>query len=348
LLSIISKRGDNLGFYIGYDIGSISVNRVILNDGGKIVETLPYCRHNGEPLKIVGNDLGSIAKRTDLEEIYGIGFTGSGGKNIAKLFNSVFVNEIEAIITSIKYLHKEAKTVIEIGGQDSKFIDLTIGDYAMNELCAAGTGSFLDQQATRFGLTIEEFVDLALKSKNPSAIAGRCSVFAKTDMIHLQQEAAKDEDIALGLCYAMARSFKSGIVKGKKFIPPIIFCGGVSFNKAMIKAFEEVLREKLIIPKDRESVGAAGAALSLRTNAIKKDIDISMLLKKLDDYLKNFIYKKETFKVLNLVKSKLPSNAQEKYNFDNGEVDAYIGIDVGSISTNVVAVDKDKKLIAKC
>ena len=337
-----------MGFYIGYDIGSISVNRVILNDGGKIVETLPYCRHNGEPLKIVGNDLGSIAKRTDLEEIYGIGFTGSGGKNIAKLFNSVFVNEIEAIITSIKYLHKEAKTVIEIGGQDSKFIDLTIGDYAMNELCAAGTGSFLDQQATRFGLTIEEFVDLALKSKNPSAIAGRCSVFAKTDMIHLQQEAAKDEDIALGLCYAMARSFKSGIVKGKKFIPPIIFCGGVSFNKAMIKAFEEVLGEKLIIPKDRESVGAAGAALSIRTKGIKRDININKLLVKLDDYLKNFKYKKETFKVLNLVKSKLPSNAQGKYNFDNGEVDAYIGIDVGSISTNVVAVDKDKKLIAKC
>ena len=83
----------------------------------------------------------------------------------------------------------------------------------MNELCAAGTGSFLDQQASRFGLTIEEFADLALKSKTPSTIAGRCSVFAKSDMIHLQQEAASDEDITMGLCYAMARSFKAQIAK---------------------------------------------------------------------------------------------------------------------------------------
>lgn len=214
---------DNLDKYIGYDIGAISVNRVILDSSKNIVDVLPYSRHYGEPVKLITKDIESLSKDSGLEKISGIVFTGSGGKNLSSLLGFNFINEIEAIITSIKFLYSNAKTVIEIGGQDSKFIDLIAGDYAMNELCAAGTGSFLDQQASRFNLTIEKFVELALKSKNPATIAGRCSVFAKSDMIHLQQEAASDEDIALGLCYAMARSFKSGIVKGKKFLPPIIF-----------------------------------------------------------------------------------------------------------------------------
>ncbi|OFW52472.1 MAG: hypothetical protein A2163_11635 [Actinobacteria bacterium RBG_13_35_12] len=296
---------------------------------------------------MVKKDIESIYKTSYGDKITGIGITGSGGKEIASLLGIDFINEIEAIISAIKFLHRNAKTVIEIGGQDSKFIDLTYGDYAMNELCAAGTGSFLDQQASRFGLTIEEFARLALKSKTPSTIAGRCSVFAKSDMIHLQQEAASDEDIILGLCYAMARSFKSGIVRGKKFIPPIVFCGGVSFNEAMIKAFEDVLEEKVIVPDHRESIGAIGAALSSNSKAVTEYLNISGLAGKLDEYLRNFKYKSETFAPLALDKSKLPTQKIHKYNFGNEKVDAYIGIDVGSISTNVVAIDKNKKLIEK-
>ena len=333
--------------YIGYDIGSISINRVIINEKKEIIEVLPYTRHFGEPVKSLKNDIELISKSMYRDKISGIGITGSGGKEIASIPGFEFVNEIEAIISSIKFLYHDAKTVIEIGGQDSKFIDLAYGDYAMNELCAAGTGSFLDQQASRFGLTIEEFVQLALKSKNPSTIAGRCSVFAKSDMIHLQQEAASDEDIILGLCYAMARSFKSGIVKGKKFIPPIIFCGGVSFNEAMIKAFEDVLSEKLIIPEHRASMGAVGAALSYRSKQSVKNLDISGLAGLLDEYLVNFKYKRDTFKPLTIADQKLPSGKIKEYDFGKEKVDAYIGIDVGSISTNVVAIDKDKKLIEK-
>ena len=213
--------------YISYDIGAISVNRAIVDRSGKIIDVMPYTRHHGEPVRAILDDIESLLKKEDFREVIGVAFTGAGGKNLSKLLETPFINEIEAITTAIKSLYPEIKTVIEIGGQDSKFIDLTAGDYAMNELCAAGTGSFLDQQASRFNLTIEEFSDLALKSDSPSTIAGRCSVFAKSDMIHLQQEAASDEDIALGLCYAMARSFKSGIVKGKKFQPPIVFCGAM-------------------------------------------------------------------------------------------------------------------------
>jgi len=134
----------------------------------------------------------------------------------------------------------------------------------MNTLCAAGTGSFLDQQASRLGFTIEEFGQLALKSMNPPRIAGRCSVFAKSDMIHLQQIATPDYDIVAGLCFALARNFKSNIGKGKNFTKPISFQGGVAANVGMRKAFMEVLdvsHEELIIPTYFASMGAIGAVL---------------------------------------------------------------------------------------
>ena len=337
-----------MGLYIGYDIGSISINRAIIGEKKEIVEVLPYTRHFGEPVELAKKDIESIYKGSYKNRISGICFTGSGGKEIASLLGINFINEIEAIVSAVKFLYRDIKTVIEIGGQDSKFIDLVYGDYAMNELCAAGTGAFLDQQASRFGLTIEEFARLALKSKNPSTIAGRCSVFAKTDMIHLQQEAARDEDIILGLCYAMARSFKSGIAKGKKFIPPIAFCGGVSFNEAMIKALEDTLGEKILIPEHRASMGAIGAAISLSLKARVEDLNISGLADKLDEYLKNFKYRRETFAPLTMAKSRLPSKKTYEYSFGSKKVDAYIGIDVGSISTNVVAIDENKRLIEKC
>ncbi len=367
--------------YIGYDIGAISVNRAVINSDCDIVDVMPYTRHLGEPSKLIASDLKKLYDGGKFGQTAGIAFTGLGGKTLASVLDTSFINEIEAITTSVKKLYPDVMSVIEIGGQDSKFIDLAAGDYAMNELCAAGTGSFLDQQATRFGLTIEQFSDLALKSVKPSTIAGRCSVFAKSDMIHLQQEAAKDEDIALGLCYAMARSFKSGIVKGKKFEPPIIFCGGVSFNRAMIRAFNDILKQDIIVPKYNESLGAIGAALSLLEKetltakaakncsnlagrdgaAIQKSSHIQKinLLKAyqlLEKYNLSHEYKKEIFKPLRIEKSTLPqtNGAEGKasgYVFKNAakgqKTDAYIGIDVGSISTNVVAIDSEKKLIYK-
>ncbi|MBN1298941.1 MAG: CoA activase [Actinobacteria bacterium] len=375
-------------YYIGYDIGAISVNRAVIDEKNNIIDVMPYTRHYGEPAKLIARDLEQISEVRRITQKAKIAFTGLGGKALSEVLEAEFINEIEALTTSVKILNPGIHTVIEIGGQDSKFIDLAAGDYAMNELCAAGTGSFLDQQASRFGLTIEEFCQLALKSEKPSTIAGRCSVFAKSDMIHLQQEAAKDEDIALGLCYAMARSFKSGIVKGKKFVPPIIFLGGVSFNQAMIRAFKDILKEDIFVPRHNESFGAAGAALALiqkdasegkikalsntggqdnndmayepaSLNAHGPDCDLADLLKAkqaLEKYNLHHEYKKETFAPLSLEKSLLPDPESEKSSPDDYflkncpeglEADAYIGIDVGSISTNVVAIDRQKRLIQK-
>jgi predicted CoA-substrate-specific enzyme activase len=338
-----------MALYLGYDIGSISVNRAVLDENGKVISILPYTRHLGDPVKIVKADLEKVFNESGVASIAGICFTGSGGKDLAGHTKIDFVNEIEALTGATKKIYPETMSIIEIGGQDSKFIDIEGGDYAMNELCAAGTGSFLDQQASRFGLTIEKFSEMALRSTTPSTIAGRCSVFAKSDMIHLQQEAASDEDIAMGLCYAMARSFKSQIAKGKKFTPPVIFCGGVSFNNAMVAAFESTLKLKISVPEHQASMGAIGAALSLVEKGKKDHFDRDIIFERIDDYIENFAYIKEIFEPLSIVESILPDETLQEYSYGSGEgkVEAYIGIDVGSISTNVVAIDSNRKLIAK-
>ena len=113
---------------------------------------------------------------------------------------------------------------------------MVLVDFAMNTLCAAGTGAFLDQQAERLGIRIDgEFARLALASQRPARVAGRCTVFAKSDMIHLQQEGTPLDDILAGLCLALARNFKSVIGKGKRFTPPILFQGGVARNAAVAR-----------------------------------------------------------------------------------------------------------------
>ena len=143
----------------------------------------------------------------------------------------------------------------------------------MNTMCAAGTGSFLDQQSHRLQLTIEQFSEIALKSENPPRLAGRCSVFAKSDMIHLQQEATPDYDIVAGLCFAMARNLKSNIAKGKKVVPPVAFIGGVAANQGVHRALKEILDlepDELLVPEDFGCVGALGAALFARDQGLDR------------------------------------------------------------------------------
>ncbi|MGB9629067.1 MAG: acyl-CoA dehydratase activase, partial [Thermodesulfobacteriota bacterium] len=256
--------------YLGIDVGSVSANTILMDEDRKVLEE-HYTRIKGQPLQTVNRILEDILRRISSDQIYAISFTGIGGKLLSELLGGNFVNEIIAQAKAVQYFYPQARTIIDIGGEDSKLIlveeengHFKISDFSMNTLCAAGTGSFLDQQASRLGLTIEEFGQLALKSVNPPRIAGRCSVFAKSDMIHLQQIATPDYDIVAGLCFALARNFKSNIGKGKEFAKPIIFQGGVSANVGMRRAFQEVLELNdgdLIIPKYFASMGAIGAIL---------------------------------------------------------------------------------------
>ncbi len=381
-------------FYLGIDVGSVSANTVILNERGEVIEE-HYTRIKGQPLKTVQNILEEILTRFPSEQFHSLSFTGTGGKLLSELLEGHFVNEIIAQARAIEQFYPEIKTIIDIGGEDSKLIfieeengHLKIGDFSMNTLCAAGTGSFLDQQASRLGLTIEEFGELALKSKNPPRIAGRCSVFAKSDMIHLQQIATPDYDIVAGLCFALARNFKSNIGKGKTFVKPVSFQGGVAANVGMRKAFQEVLElsdGELIIPKYFASMGAIGAVLITReSKEIKtfKRLDLTLLR----DYLQDHQEKEAPLAPLCLSSKHLSPPPQpspvkgdgvesvspikgEGYKFNVSPVnegvnkfdvsplkkeggvaeriEAYLGLDVGSISTNVVVIDKNKKVLAK-
>lgn len=250
--------------YLGIDIGSISVKAVVVNEKKEIVEE-HYRRHRGEPLKASSLIIECLSEKY---EIAVVSTTGSGGKQIP----GNFVNEVVAQAKATSFLHPEVKTVIEIGGEDSKFLMMREGkliDFAANTACAAGTGSFLDQQATRLGLSIEEFSRLTLKSKNPPRLAGRCTVFAKSDMIHLQQKGTPDYEIVAGLCLAVARNFVAGVGKGRKWGKPIAFVGGVAANAGMVKAFESVLGlqpGELIVPKHFAAMGAIGAVLQSYEN----------------------------------------------------------------------------------
>lgn len=339
-----SSKEIHITILIGYDIGTISLKRVVLKDD-KVVDILPYIRHHGKVFNLIIDDLKLFVKQEITVD--GITFTGCGGKQLARMIDVPFINEIEALITGVKYLYPDAKTVIEIGGEHSKFVDLQTNDFSMNELCAAGTGSFLDQQASRFNMSIEDFASLALKAKKPATIAGRCSVFAKSDMIHLQQEGTPDEEIAMGLCYAVARSFKAGIAKGKDFVPPVVFCGGLAFNQAVVKAFQEIGKQNLIIPQNPESVPAIGATLALKSR--KKDktaFDLSEKIKMLYKQSFQLDHKTENLQRLEIVSSKIPEERSENC-IEKKDLKIAIGIDVGSISTNVVAIDTNKNLVAK-
>lgn len=248
-------------YYIGIDIGSISVNTVLIDENKTVLEDY-YDRIKGEPLQVAEK---AIDKITSRYKIKAVASTGSGGKQI----DGQFVNEIIAHSKAISLIHPEVKTVIEMGGEDSKLLIMDEGkliDFSTNTVCAAGTGSFLDQQATRLGMEIEEFGKLALRSKHPPRIAGRCTVFAKSDMIHLQQKGTPDYEIVAGLCLAVARNFASTVGKGNKWERPISFQGGVAANAGVIKAFEKALNlfpGEFIIPKHFTSMGAIGAVFNI-------------------------------------------------------------------------------------
>ncbi|HBT20484.1 MAG TPA: 2-hydroxyglutaryl-CoA dehydratase [Peptococcaceae bacterium] len=266
--------------YMGIDVGSVSTNIVLLDDKGDLIEKL-YVRTNGQPINAVQKGLKKIEEKIKANgwdvEIAGVGTTGSGRKLAAVIVGAdVVKNEITAHAVAAMNAVPEVQTVIEIGGQDSKIIIIrnrVVADFAMNTVCAAGTGSFLDQQAARLSLTIEKFSRMALNAQTPVRIAGRCSVFAESDMIHKQQMGHNLPDIIAGLCDALVRNHLNNVGKGKEILSPIVFQGGVAANEGMREAFRKALDAEIIIPENFEVMGAIGAALLAREKMLQnKDI----------------------------------------------------------------------------
>jgi predicted CoA-substrate-specific enzyme activase len=250
--------------FLGVDVGSVSTNIAIVDPTGSVLDTV-YLRTQGRPIAAIQMALRQVAERMPGAQIAGVGTTGSGRQLAGVVIGADAIkNEITAHAVAAMHIVPDVKTVVEIGGQDSKIIIIrngVVADFAMNTVCAAGTGSFLDQQAARLNIPIQEFGNRALVATSPVRVAGRCAVFAESDMIHKQQTGHQLPDIISGLCQALVRNYLNNVGKGKKIQSPVVFQGGVAANKGMKRAFEEALGFPVVVPPHHDVMGAIGAAL---------------------------------------------------------------------------------------
>jgi predicted CoA-substrate-specific enzyme activase len=276
----VVKEEQKKDAFLGIDIGSVSCKFVLMDMDGNILTSV-FLRNRGSPIDSAKTGMAklreNIEKSENLHE-YAIRCCGTTGS--ARYLTKAIVGadlaktEIIAHAVAAQTIYPDVRTILEIGGQDSKIILLRDGiivDFAMNSICAAGTGSFLDHQAARLGIDIEDFGDYAIKSKNPVSIAGRCTVFAESDMIHKQNAGYTKEDIIAGLCDSLVRNYMNNVGKGKDLEEPIVFQGGVSYNQGIIEAFERHLGCKVIVPKYNVLMGALGMAILVRDYYIEHE-----------------------------------------------------------------------------
>lgn len=267
--------------YLGIDIGSISTKGVIIDDNNKIIAS-NYIWTKGNPIDAVKMLINNLKKQINKDQynIIGVGTTGSARKLIGTMLNAnVIKNEITAHAIGTLSLYPNVRTIFEIGGQDSKIILLEDGivvDYAMNTLCAAGTGAFLSSQAERLGIPVDKFGEIALNSKKPTKIAARCTVFAESDLVHKAQMGYKKEDIVAGLCRSVVVNYLNNVGKGKKIKSPVIFQGGVSKNIGVKKAFEEEIKSEVIVDENGHLMGALGVAILSKKAPIKRHFEFSI------------------------------------------------------------------------
>ncbi len=259
--------------FVGIDVGSVSTNICCVDHYGQVIY-VRYYRNEGEPLQIIRKGMNELFHSIGKEdEIHGIGSTGSGRLLAGAILGADLIkNEITAHAAATINFHPQVRTILEIGGQDSKIIIIKNGivtDFAMNTVCAAGTGSFLDHQAERLKIPIETFGGLALTARNKVRIAGRCTVFAESDMIAKQQFGFSKAEIINGLCEALVRNYLNNLGQGKELEPPFVFQGGVAANRGIRAAFERELKTEIIVPEYYHIMGAIGAALLVRKQWLK-------------------------------------------------------------------------------
>ena len=267
--------------FLGIDVGSISTKGVIIDEKNQILAS-EYIWTEGNPIAAVKMLIGLLENKFDSEQyqIVGTGATGSARRLVGTILNATVVkNEITAHAVGTTTFYPEVRTILEIGGQDSKIILVENGvavDYAMNTLCAAGTGAFLSSQARRLGINVEDMGEVALRSEHPTAIAARCTVFAESDLVHKIQMGHPREDIIAGVCRAVASNYLNNVGKGKKITSPVVFQGGVSKNVGVVRAFEELLHCPILVDENGHLMGAMGAAILAKRSVKREHFDFSI------------------------------------------------------------------------
>ncbi len=340
-----------MAYYVGLDVGSGTAKVAVLSEERQILFH-DYQKTHGQPVETAERLLRQVEERFG-EKLGGLTCTGTAGKFISQILEVGFVNEVMAHTRAVEHFHPEVRTIIDIGGEDSKMVFISheqgrfrIKDFALNTMCAAGTGAFLEQQAARLGYSIQEFGQLALKASHIPRIAGRCTVFAKSDMIHLQQAAVPDHEIIAGLCFAIIRNLKSNLARGRRVEPPIVFQGGVAANPGVRRAIKEIFHLKegeLIIPKYHFIMGAIGAALYGLEGRFAAPYQGAQVLK---EYLKNRKTSPKRLPPLGPYKVNKKTKPSVRVPTTE-ETEIYLGIDVGSVSTKLVALDKEGRLLCK-
>ncbi|MGD9393396.1 MAG: acyl-CoA dehydratase activase [Dehalococcoidia bacterium] len=329
-----------MAYFLGLDIGSVNVKLCLTDEDGVVVKC-DIEKITANPRAAVNALLGRLG---ELGNIAAAGASGTGKDVIPKELNWGSYSSSLAIASGLLSQHPDAKTIIQIGGQSSFVIGLEDGlkkpwKVASNPLCAAGTGRFVEQQAYRLGISMDDFARLALQCQDrPPRIAARCSVFAKSDLIHLQQKGVSLSAMLYALCESIARMVVS-LQKGT-FEEPIYFLGGVSANEAIVKALGEAVAArngkavKINVPENSLYIEALGAAL------LSKDRSSTVSLLAETDAGQRY------FEMAKLAETPVPQSPAglviEK------PCSGYVGIDVGSTSTKAVILDESgREVIAK-
>ncbi|MCK4340377.1 MAG: hypothetical protein KAY37_01475 [Phycisphaerae bacterium] len=371
-----------MGIYIGVDVGAVSVKAAIalpkqdahtISDraaGGLRALTPPAAanfavlvakprRTRGRSLAATLELLAELLDYLPADQIEGLVLTGSGSRLVAEALKAPTCNEFQACVRAIDLLHPQVRTVFEIGGETSRYLRLGpdpasgalgILDYSMNGDCAAGTGAFLDQQASRLQFSVEDIGALVEETERAAQIAGRCSVFAKSDMIHAQQKGFQPAEVLRGLCNAVATNFRSAVVKGRTPMPPVALLGGVSANTAVVRGLREVFEfadGQLLVPEAAESLPAVGAALSAAKASDGRPLALHKQLARLTTATENGSDPFARAKPLSMERVTLLNDQVKPYQFPEDDViiDAYLGLDIGSVGTKLVLIDEHGDVI---
>ena len=365
-----------MALYVGIDVGAISVTAAVLASDGeadlspgqaglRALDAEPnasgrlfvseYRRTRGRPVAAAARMLQEIADAVGADRLGGLCLTGSGAKLVAGKLGAAQVNEFKAIAAGLAAAGVEARTVFEMGGETSKYLRLApndngtygIVDYATNGDCAAGTGAFIDQQAGRLQYAVEDIGEICLSAERPAQIAGRCSVFAKSDMIHAQQKGYGPAEVLRGLCNAVARNFRTAVVRSHPVEPPVIFLGGLAANAAVVRSLREAFElgaGELRLPPASTHIPAVGAAVAASKEPRAVDLgDLAELRASGDTAGEEF----PTAPRLSMDNVVLLRDRVQPFEMPYGveKIDAYLGVDVGSVSTNLVVIDDEGRVV---
>jgi predicted CoA-substrate-specific enzyme activase len=359
-----------MAYDIGIDVGSVSINCMVIDDRQQVVMEAPYLRHFGlffeEAFRLLNELFASLPQGPGA--IRSITFTGVNGQLLAEILSAPYEVETIAQILGVVRVAPGARSIVSIGGQDASLFQLAyegqqwhLDAFNMNGPCASGTGSFMDQQAERLATsmygaefhldqeklqqTLEDFILLGLKSTYPAPVACRCTVFTKSDMIHLQNKGESLPNIIAGLHYGNAANYISTIVGNRQIAAPMVFIGGMASNRLQLKAFQHYF-PSLEVPAHHTSLGALGAALQAQKQGWRNQVELSLLDRK--ESKARYPFPVADRLELELSRFDRDNTLSPWQTRRKTATQVFLGVDIGSTSTKYALIDDKGKILHKC